>query len=144
MKYIVGLTIGIALMVAWPQQTRQVFDHTLEYIEFGLAQVRQQIGSEKRARSSPNMQFMIAITLLSGVSDASFLSSLFLGMMSRDDYPQAYAKLSTITAYACYPTPSFQQYAHPYTGLPTAFPAEQKQYALDKSRPNALQQRMHY
>ena len=43
MKYIVGLIIGIALMVTWPQQTRQVFDHTLEYIEFGIAQVRQHI-----------------------------------------------------------------------------------------------------
>ena len=70
---------------------------------------------DNKAKSSmgSNGELMLGIILLSGASDASFLSGV-LDIMNHDNYmPQAYSVIDKIKAR---PSNSSQQHVHPYTG----------------------------
>ena len=111
MRYIIGLIIGVVLMTTWPQQTRLIFASALEYIELGTDKARNQMDNKKKSGLGSNTELMIGMILLSGASDASFLSSIF-DMLNHDNYmPQAYSGIDTVKKHTSYPP---KQHTHLY------------------------------
>ena len=90
-------------MTTWPQQTRLVFSNALEYIELGIDKARDQMDNKEKSGLGSNAGLMMGIILLSGASDASFVSSIF-DMMNHDNYmPQAYSGIDTVKKHTSYP-----------------------------------------
>ena len=134
MKYVAGLIIGVALVVSWPQETRLVLNNMLEYIELGIDKARQQMSDDEgKSHLGSKAGLLMGLILFSGTSNASFLNSMFWGMMNKDDYmPQAYSRIDMAKELSCYPMYSYRQYAHPYTGQLITLPVRQTRYVAEE------------
>ena len=112
MKYVVGLIIGVVLMTTWPQQTRLIFASAFEYIELGIDKARNQMDNKKKSGLGSHTKLMIGMILLSGASDASFVSSV-LDMLNHDNYmPQAYSGIDMTNKHTSYPPKQHTHFIH--------------------------------